>query len=620
MTLDQRPNILWIVSEDCPPRFGCYGDPHAKTPHLDALAERGVLFEHAYSAAPVCSPSRFALVTGVAPESNAPANHMRTIAAKPAWLRTYPEILRDLGYYCTNNVKTDYNADIVPAEIWDESSRQAHWRNRPDGAPFLAVFNFDDTHEGAVLSRNPFVVDPDDIRLPAYLPDTRQIREDFAQYYKNVAEMDAFVGVLLSQLEEDGLLDRTIVIHTSDHGGVNPRSKRYCYDEGLHVPLVISAPGRYADLFPKPGTRIDAAVSTIRIPATVVDLAGGEIPTYMQGHSLARTSFDAAAELAFGMRNRMDERYDMIRTVRDARFRYIRNYHPHRPYGQHQGFAWLAAGYQSWETEHRAGRLNEVQSAFWRVKPGVELYDTVADPDQVRNLAGNPDYADVEERLSRALRAHMLAVHDNGFLPEGSPMEGYDASRETGSYPLARILEIADAVPRQDPAELPRFVAALSDPDATVRRWGGIGVLALGRAATSVAERLRVVLDGETDVFVSIPCAEALARFSADGNAAEKLARLAGADSSRPVRLEALSALTALDFDIVRAFRDVAATAAEDDDEYICEAGRYLLLQIDGTYTPESVIFPWEKLKVPQEFAAKHERARKLGGAAFRAR
>ncbi|MFE0156506.1 sulfatase-like hydrolase/transferase [Nonomuraea sp. NPDC059007] len=578
-----RPNILWIVSEDCPPRFGCYGDPHAATPHLDALAAGGVLFEHAYSTAPVCAPSRFAMITGIAPESHAPANHMRALAARPPWLRTYPEILRDLGYYCTNNAKTDYNADIDG--IWDESSRQAHWRGRPDVSPFLAVFNYDGTHESAVFARDPFLVDPAEIRLPAYLPDTRDLREDFAQYYRNIADMDAFVGRLLGQLEEDGLRDSTIVIHTSDHGGVNPRSKRFCYDEGLHVPLIISAPGRYGRLFPDPGTRVGAAVSTIRIPPTLVDLAGGEVSPYMQGRSLARCAFDPG-ELAFGMRNRMDERYDMIRTVRDSRYRYIRNYHPHRPYGQHQGFAWLAAGYRSWEAEHLAGRLSD--DAFWRPKPGVELYDTASDPDEVRNLAGEAAYADVEERLSRALRDHLIEVHDNGFLPEGSPAEGYDPSRRPGAYPLARILEVADAVPRRDPAELPRFLLALDDPDGTVRRWGALGILVL--KPLGVEARLRRVLESESDPFVVIPCAETLGDVG-------PLISLAGPDHPRAVRLEALNALTAL---ADESTREVVAAAAADDDEYIRGAGRYLLFQLDGSYTPASRVFQWERLRSPK--------------------
>ncbi|MGA4539619.1 sulfatase-like hydrolase/transferase [Uniformispora flossi] len=597
MTAD-RPNILWTVSEDCPPRFGCYGDPRAVTPHLDALAARGTLFEHAYSAAPVCAPSRFALLTGIAPESHGPAHQMRANAPVPDWLTTYPEILRGLGYYCTNNAKTDYNCAVDPQAIWDDCSNTAHWRTRPDGTPFLAVFNYDPTHESAVFSREEFTVNPDAIRLPAYLPDTPGIRGDFAHYYRHIANMDAFVGNLLAQLAEDGELDNTIVIHTSDHGGVQPRTKRWCYDEGLHVPLVIAAPERWAHLFPAPGTRVPAAVCTLRIPPTLVELAGGDVPAQMQGESLARTAFDEDTALAFGMRNRMDARLDMIRTVRDARYRYIRNYDPHRPYGAHQAFAWLAAGYQSWEAEHLAGRLDPVQDAFWHEKPGVELYDCDADPDQIRNLAGDPAYADVEQRLGEALRDHILAVNDNGFLPEGAAAEGYDASRADGAYPLGRILDVADAVGRRDPAEIPRFTGALADPDPTVRRWGAVGFLVLGRDGLTggAAKLLKDTVDADPDPFVRIPCAEALARFAADEDALAVLADFAGPAHPSSVRLEAFGALTALGPDAVAPYRDVVAAAADEPSEYCGNAARYLLFRIDGTYAPDSKVFDFERM------------------------
>lgn len=585
------PNILWTVSEDCPPRFGCYGDPLASTPNLDGLAARGVLYENAYCPVPVCAPTRFGIITGVAPESNAPAHQMRAVAHRPAWMRTYPEILRELGYYCTNNAKTDYNCDLVPEEIWDACSYDAHWRNRPEGSPFLAVFNVDGTHESSIFGRDDFVVDPGAVRLPAYLPDTKEVREDFAQHYRKIAEMDATVGGLLAQLEEDGLLESTVVLHTSDHGGVTPRTKRYCYDEGLQVPLIVAAPERFASLFPPPGTRVTAAVSSLRIPPTIVDLAGGAVPPHMQEPSLVRRQ-DDGSELAFGARNRMDERYDMTRTVRDARFRYLRNYLPHRPYGQHIGYAWLAVGYQSWEREHLAGRLDEVQSAFWQPKPGIELYDTQSDPDQVHNLAGDPAYREDEERLAAALRAHLLDIWDNGFLAEGSPAEGYDASRVPGAYPLEEVLDVADAIPQQDPSEIPRFVAALDAEDATMRRWGAIGLLSLGPAAAPSAGRLRNVLDKEPDPFVVVPAAEWLGRYRSDHQAMGVLVDLAGAARPWPLRLEALSALTALAPEVVGQYRDQIADAADEGNVYVYNARLRLLHQLDGTYAPETRIFP----------------------------
>jgi len=586
------PNILWTVSEDCPPRFGCYGDRLADTPHLDRLAERGVLYENAYCPMPVCAPSRFSLITGVAPESNAPANQMRAVARRPAWMRTYPEILRRLGYYCTNNAKTDYNCDIDPAAIWDECSHDAHWRSRPPGSPFLAVFNIDGTHESSIFGREPLVVDPADIPLPSYLPDTREIREDFAQHYRKIAEMDQVVGSLLAQLEEDGLLESTIVMHTSDHGGVTPRTKRHCFDEGLHVPLIVAAPEQLASLFPPPGTRLAAAVSTIRIPPTIVDLAGGTVPEHMHGASLAGCDLDPDVELAFGGRNRMDSRSDLVRTVRDARFRYIRNYLPHRPNGQHCGYAWLALGYQSWEREHLQGRLDAAQSAFWEPKPGIELYDTLSDPDQVHNLAGDPSYREVEDRLASALRAHILEIWDNGFLPEGSPAQGYDESRVPGAYPLEAVLDVADAIPLQDAQELPRFLTALDATDGTVRRWGALGLLSLGADSRPANGRLQTLLDNEIDPFVLVPAAEWLGRYDGDRRAVGLLAHLVGAGNDWPLRLEALNALTALSPDDVRAVRDDVAAAVGDPNVYVHNAGLRLLHQVDGTYSPETRIFP----------------------------
>ena len=401
----------------------------------------------------------------------------------------------------------------------------------------------------------------------------------------------------------DELTPTTIVIHTSDHGGVTPRSKRYCYDEGLHVPLLIAAPERFATLFPPQGSRVDAPVSTIRIPPTLVDLAGGKIPSYMQGNSLARCEFHADKELAFAMRNRMDERYDVIRTVRDSRFRYIRNYHPHRPLGQHQAFGWEAAGYQAWEEEYLAGRLDPVQSTFWRPKPGVELYDTVSDPHEIHNLAGSPEFAEVEQRLSRALRDHMLEVYDNGFLTEGSSAEGYDASRVPAAYPLDRVLDVADLVVRQDRAELQELLSALDDGDPTVRRWAAIGVLAMAAADSATSARLRAALLVEQQPSVVIPCAETLARYTGDADAVARLVTLVGAEYSMGERLEALSALTALDVDAVRPFRDVVVVASDDSNVDISSAGRYLLLRLDGTYTPKSSTFAWKKLVITDDWS-----------------
>ena len=392
------------MSEDNNPWIGAYGDRLARTPNLDALARRGLLYRNAWSAAPVCAPSRFAILTGVHPESCAPANHMRAVARLGGALRTYPELLREAGYYCTNNAKTDYNCDVDPAAIWNESSASAHWRNRPAGAPFMAVFNLGTTHESSLFQPVAGAVAPADVRVPAYLPDTPEIRQDFATYYNLIERMDAEVGARLKELDDAGVADDTIVFYYSDNGGALPRTKRYCYDQGLHCALVVSVPPRWAHLAPAPmGTAVEAPISLVDLAPTLLSIAGIDAPPEMQGAAFLGRRIAPPRTYVFGMRNRMDERYDFVRAASDGRFHYIRNYTPHRVF-QHGAFEWLAKGYQSWEREYLAGRLDAVQQRFFAgERPFEELYDLHRDPDQVRNLAAEPAMARQLEAMRREL-------------------------------------------------------------------------------------------------------------------------------------------------------------------------------------------------------------------------
>src|SRR4051812_32012130 len=238
----QRPNVLWLVSEDNNPYLGCYEDPLARTPVIDGLAKEGVRYENCFSQAPVCAPSRFTLISGVYATSCQPANHMRASGKTPPGFRGFPAYLRDAGYYTTNNAKTDYNAPVDMKDAWDESGKRAHWRNRPKGKPFFAVFNFEVTHESSLFGKfQPLRdgTDPAKVRIPAYCPDTPETRADRALYYDQHRRLDGQVAVILAQLKEDGLEDDTIVFYYGDNGGVLPRSKRFAYDSGLHVPLIV---------------------------------------------------------------------------------------------------------------------------------------------------------------------------------------------------------------------------------------------------------------------------------------------------------------------------------------------------------------------------------------------
>jgi arylsulfatase A-like enzyme len=585
----ERPNILWLMSEDCSPHGEAYGDPLARTPTIDRLAREGVLFENAFCTSPICAPSRFSLITGVYASSCGPAHQMRAIAHVPPEVATYAALMRGHGYYCTNNSKTDYNSDIDPNAIWDESSDFAHWRNRPEGAPFLAVFNADDTHESAIFQEaSPLGVEPakityaspDEVRVPAYLPDTPEIRADIARYYTAIEKVDTIFAGLIGELEQDGLVRDTVIIYSSDHGGVGPRSKRFCYDDGLRVPLIVRVPERFAHMSPwRPGERVDTAVSHIDVAPTLLALGGADIPATMQGRPLFGSAAKPPVGLAFGGRNRAGARYDMVRTIRDSRYRYIRNYAPHRPHGQHSGYMWRAKGYQSWETEHLAGVLSPVQEAFWQEKAAEEFYDTEADPDEVDNIISAPEHAGRIARMRALLDEHILAVNDNGFIPEGSSIEGYHASRVPDAYPLSEVMDLAASAIKREPANLGRFVDALGHRNEVVRYWGAQGLLMLGTGSAAAADALRAAL-GDRSPQVRIAAAEAYALTQEVAAPLAVLGDLLDC-APGPVTLQALNAVTYIGA-AATAVIDKVAALAEMNDENNGPAARHLLHRLRG--------------------------------------
>jgi arylsulfatase A-like enzyme len=561
----KRPNILWIVSEDNNPYLGCYGDKLARTPTLDNLAKQGILYENAFSQAPVCAPSRFTIITGLYATSCAPANHMRASGHLPKGVRGFPAYLRDAGYYNSNNAKTDYNAPIAMKDTWDESSKQAHWRKRrrPD-QPFFAVFNHEVTHESSIFGKYPPLengTDPAAVRIPAYSPDTPETRRDRALYYDNMARLDDEVAMLLAQLQADGLADDTIVFYYGDNGGVLPRSKRFCYDSGLHVPLIVRFPQKWQHLAPAPpGSRIEAPISQVDYAPTVLSLAGVAPPDYFQGHAFLGPKAAPPQQYACSFRDRMDERYDMVRTARDQRFRYIRNYMPHLPWGQHVQYLWQQQGMKVWERLYKEGKLNEVQRRFWEEKPEEELYDLTTDPDEVRNLATSPDHREIVARMRAALRKHMQGTRDQGFIPEGSPIE-----TDPAQYPLERLLDLADLATNRDPANLPRLTALMNDENECIRYWATLGCLMLkeksGPAKDALTARLK-----DASPHVQVVAAEALADVAA-------LTKLLAHENIR-IRLQAINALGRLGGKAKPALPAIQK-ARQDKDDYVKRAARY---------------------------------------------
>lgn len=581
----QQPNIIWITSEDNSPMFGCYGDEFATTPVFDALAQESILFDNAFATTPVCAPARNCLITGVYPVSMG-TEHMRSRYPIPEFIKPYPLYLREAGYYCTNNSKTDYNFLGDDASYWDECSSTAHYKNRAEGQPFFAIFNLTVSHESSLHTTIPTEQlrhDPAIVTLPPYHPDTPEIRHDWAQYYDKIEDLDTQVGKILQELEDNGLSEETIVFYYSDHGGILPRSKRYLYDSGLHVPFMVRFPSKYHHLAPKkPGTRSDQIVTFVDFPKSLLSLASIRPPDYMQGHVFLGRFKDKPRRYAQSFRSRMDERYDFSRSLRDKRYRYTRNFNPHRIYGQHLTYLWLMPATRSWETEFQAGRCNEVQSRFWQSKPAEELYDSVNDPWEITNLAAEPQYANVLKRMRSVLRDWMLEMNDSGFLPE-SHLEEISKSGtvydyvHSERYNLEHIIETAEMATDFNPDHVDELQKRLADADAAVRFWAATGCLVLGEAARSAMESLRLRLD-DSDGDVAVVATEALVRLGSVKEGLAALVRLLGHANSK-VRLRAMNALYDLGETAKPAIEQLVGKK-EDADEFVRRMADYFIGRI----------------------------------------
>ncbi len=516
---EELPNILWLTSEDNSPLLGCYGDEFATTPNLDKLASEGFLYTHAYANAPVCAPARNTIITGVYASSGG-HQHMRSYYPKSEVVKTYPEFLREAGYYCTNNVKTDYNTESIdPNRIWDESSNQAHYKNRAPGQPFFAVFNTTISHESSLHDSIPdeqLRHSPDQVPIPPHHPATPAMKHDWAQYYDKIEDMDAWVGEKLQELEDAGLAENTIVFYYGDHGGVLARSKRYVYETGTHVPFIVRIPEKYNYLFPaeKPGSKVNRLVSFVDLAPTLLSIAGIPVPEFLQGNAFLGKQKTEDPEYAFMFRGRMDERYDMSRAVRDHKYRYIRNYMPFRIYGQHLEYLWRAPSIRSWEQAYLNGECNETQSIFWNTKPVEELYDTENDPWEINNLAADPAYSDVLERMRAANRNWVSRIKDTGFIPEADRIERarempiYDYMR-SANIDLESIIDAAETATLGKVENLQTLQNYLKSDESAIRYWGATGLLILGQEAMPAKADLLTALN-DASANVVVVAAEAL--------------------------------------------------------------------------------------------------------------
>ncbi len=551
-----RPNILWLTCEDTGTELGCYGDDYAVTPNIDRFATKGLRYKYAWSTAPVCAPARSTLISGMYPPSLG-SHHMRSLTHMPKDMRMYPCYLRDAGYYCTNNSKRDYNL-AETGEVWDESSKSAHWKNRAPGQPFFAIFNSTASHEGKVTNPQVELIhDPGKVPVPAYHPDTPEVRRDWAQYYSNVTAMDKIIGQQLQELEDAGLAEDTIVFFYGDHGAGIPRHKRFAFNSGLHVGFIVYIPEKFKHLAPKDyaaGAASERLAGFVDFGPTAISLAGLKPPAHMQGKALMGKYEAPKQKYLFGFRGRTDERYDNVRTVRDQRYIYIRHFMPYRPYGQHVEVMFKSGTAQSWKRLFDEGKLTPEQAAFWKTKPSEELYDLQKDPDEVNNLVDSPAHQKVLRPMRSALHDWQLDIRDVGLLPEGeihARSEGsspYEMGHNAGQYPIKKVLAAADLATSGKAKGVPELKQALEDADSAVRYWGAVGLLCRGKAAIKESKaELRTAMKDDSP-YVRLVAAEAVARYGDAGGLEPALAVLLDIADTETNGYAALEAVNALEY------------------------------------------------------------------------
>lgn len=539
----ERPNILWITSEDNAANWlGCYGNKEAHTPRLDALAAEGLRFTRAYSNAAVCAVARSTILNGAYAVSQG-TQHMRSRHPIPARYKPYVACLREAGYYCTNNSKTDYNFKGDDRAIWDECSGKAHYKNRPAGKPFFAIFNLTISHESSLFPAKVRAsrkrgeippqprIDPAMVTVPPHLPDLPEMRLDIAIYHDVITALDKQVGELLDELSQAGLADDTIVFYYADHGGITPRGKRYLKDTGMRVPMIVRVPEKWRSMSRfAAGQTVDECVAFVDLAPTLLSLIGLERPPQMQGRAfLGLKRVEPAGDaMVFLFADRFDEIYGMRRGLTDGRWKYIRRFTPHLPAAPYSEYQFGQPAWSAWRQAWRDGKLDGRFKSLWEPEqPVEELFDTQADPWELQNLAGEPAHAGRLATMRARLKETMAATRDTGLIPEpmfaelarGRPVADFAAGT---SIDLPGTLDLAFTASARDADHLPVLRQALGSPDPLMRYWAAHGCLILGKQAGPAAEDLQQLL-ADPQSAIRTSAAFALARLGRRNQAIDAL-------------------------------------------------------------------------------------------------
>jgi len=530
----ERPNILWLSAEDISPHLGCYGDPHAITPFLDELASQGTRYTNAFTTAGVCAPNRSGIITGMY-QTSLGTQHMRCQTILPDHIKPFTTYLREAGYYCSNNAKQDYQFK-TPAGSWDASSGKAHWKNRPDpDQPFFSVFNFVGCHESGIANASKYETvtkelsekerqDPNSLStFPPYYPRTENALEDWKRNYELITALDKWCKAHVQTLKDAGLYENTIIFFWSDHGVGLPRAKRWLYDSGTHIPLIIHVPEAFQSHAVARSAEVsERLVSSIDFGPTVLNLAGVTIPTHMQGQPFLGPNQPNPRNYVYGARDRMDERYDIIRMVRNKRFKYIRNYEPLKTFYQYMNTPEKGATMKDLRNLHEQGKLAAAAEYYFSdTKPVEELYDTSVDPHELNNLAENPSYSDELKTLRTAHIEWVQETRDLGLIAEPILIERqtilgnqFDILRKTDDKTLVHRISTTARLASEGPTAKAKLIKALQDPDAAVRYWAATGIANIGTPAQDSADQLQALLKSEPSSVVRTAAARALCRLN----------------------------------------------------------------------------------------------------------
>ena len=528
-----RPNIIWIVSEDNSIHFmDMFYEGGAKMPNLEALAEDGIKFRKCFSQAPVCSVARSTLISGCyAPRIGAQYHRRETLVPMPEGIKMFPAYLKDEGYYTSNNSKEDYNL-IKTEGVWDESSRNASYRNRTSNQPFFHVQNFGTTHEGrlhfpaADLDTLKTSTDPEGCKPHPHHPDTDLFRYSYARYHDQHAKVDLQIGEFIEQLKSDGVYQESIIFYYGDHGGVLPGSKGYIYERGLHVPLIVRVPVKWQHLAKglTAGGESEAFVRFMDFGPTVLNLAGIDVPKHMDGEPFLGGDVSVnqlkGRNTVYSYADRFDEKYDLTRALRIGKYKYIRNFQPFNVDGLQNNYRYKMQAYEEWRRLYREGKLNEAQAQFFEPRSPEALYDVEKDPFEINNLALDASHQerllDLRKRMNRKIKSlpDLSLIPEPIFVAEGAE-DPVQYGRENKGR-IRKLVDIADLALMPLPKAEKKLKKALRSKDALYRYWAVIAMASFGENGRVFIEPIRSSLEDERDRLVKLRAYEFLTMMDTD--------------------------------------------------------------------------------------------------------